>query len=83
MIEVFKGPKTYQVQLDGTLQSFDLAKADEISIYGAHDNFYIHSGQEEFISYNTIAPDGRIIEVNRFIAINKNPGIRSTNGRKG
>jgi hypothetical protein len=49
----------------------------------AYDNFYIHSGQEEFISYNTIAPDGRVIEVNRFIALHKNQGIKRVDGSRG
>lgn len=75
--------KCWEVRPDGTLTLFPIEEADKIYTYKAHDNFYIHSGQEEYISYMTVAPDGRLIEVNRFLAIHKNPGIKRTNGTKG
>ena len=74
--------RCYMVLTDGTLA---LMKPDSDCTYEyqSYDNFYIHSGYEEFISYMTIAPDGRLIEVNRFIAVHKNPGIKRSNGTRG
>lgn len=74
--------KCYIVETNGNM-ALTSPDTDCTWEYQAYDNFYIHSGAEEFISYNTIAPDGRIIEVNRFLAVHKNPGIRRTNGTRG
>ena len=72
---------TYIVDMKGQLSELEVNPQG--IVYTAYDNFYIHSGQEEFISYNTIAPDGRVIEVNRFIALHKNPGIKRVDGSRG
>jgi hypothetical protein len=71
----------YKILIDGTMIEIDALKYDQL--YRPYENFYIHSGQEEYISYMTVAPDGRLIEVNRFIAIHKNPGIQRVDGTKG
>jgi len=75
--------KVWEIQLDGSLSPYDPEDTNELTVYKAHDNFYIHSGQEEWITYNTIAPDGRILEVNKFKAVFPNPGIKRVNGTKG
>lgn len=76
-----KSIKNYIIDMKGLLN--ETPDNNEGHALTAYDNFYIHSGQEEFISYNTIAPDGRVIEVNRFIALHKNPGIRRLDGTHG
>ncbi len=76
--------KIWKIELDGSLALADKDDIDDqVAIYKAHDNFYIHSGQEEWITYNTVAPDGRILEVNKFKAVFPNPGIKRVNGTKG
>lgn len=74
--------KGYHIQMDGSMKSVNTTFDFEFE-YKAYDNFYIHSGQEEYISYMTVAPDGRLIEVNRFIALHKNLGIQRVDGTKG
>lgn len=75
----------HKVCLDGSLEKLDIPfkKLKSFTGYPPGINFYIHSGQEEFISYNTVTPDGRVLEVNRFLAVNKNPGIKRNNGTRG
>ena len=74
--------RVWEIQPDGTLNIFDPEDTSILTVYKAHADFYIHSGQEEFISYNTVAPDGRILEVNRFKAVFPNPGIKRVDSKR-
>ena len=74
--------KLYKLNMTGDLCLIhdDACMLDD-NEYKAHDNFYIHSGYNETITYNTVAPDGRVIVVNTFNAEHHNQGILRDNGR--
>jgi len=73
----------YNIETDGSITNADQVREENSFEYYPFDNFYVHSGASEMITYNTIGQEGQIIEVNRFKAVNPNPGIKRVNGTKG
>lgn len=74
--------KFYKVQLDGSLKEIGIDNGIAFEYY-PFDNFYIHSGASECITYNTIGQEGQVIQVNKFDAVHKNVGIKRVNGTRG